>query len=84
MIASAIERVGIPVVQITAVPAIGKWIGAPRVLRGEGITNPLGNNRLTREQEKRLRREYLLRALELLQTDVKHKQSFTLTGLEET
>jgi len=83
VIALAIEKSGIPVVQITAVPSIAQWIGVKRVLRGKSITNPLGDNRLTREQEKSLRREHVLRALALLQMEVKPNQDSSLSGREE-
>lgn len=74
------ERAGFPVVQITAVPSVSKMVGVTRVLQGESIVNVLGDSKLTKEQEKELRRRYILRALEILRMDIKEKQIFTLKG----
>jgi len=61
---------GIPVVQITAIPNIPQMLGVNRIVQGRAITNPVGDPALTREQEKELRRKLILKALELLQKDV--------------
>ncbi len=55
-------------------------IGVTRVLRGSSVTNVLGDAELKEEQEKRLRRKYVLRALEILRMDIKEKQVFALQG----
>jgi glycine/betaine/sarcosine/D-proline reductase family selenoprotein B len=68
------------VVQITAVPNVSQMVGANRILRGQSITCVVGNSILTREQEKVLRRKYVLRALEILQTNVESPTIFTLEG----
>jgi len=57
-------------------------IGINRVLRGQTITNVLGESSLPAEKEKHLRRRYILRALEILKTDVQKPQIFTLDGVE--
>lgn len=67
-------------VQITAVPNVSQMVGANRILRGQSITCVVGNSILTREQEKVLRRKYVLRALEILQTNVESPTIFTLEG----
>ena len=67
---------------ITAVPTVSKMVGVTRILRGLSVTNILGDSRLTREKEKELRRRYVLRALEILQTEVTDRQIFTLEGSE--
>lgn len=61
---------GIPVVQITAIPNIPQMLGVNRIVQGRAITNPVGDPSLTKEQEKELRRKLILKALELLQKDV--------------
>jgi glycine/betaine/sarcosine/D-proline reductase family selenoprotein B len=80
--AAAIERQGFPVVNITAVPTVSSMIGVTRVLRGESVANLLGNIEISPEQEKMLRRRYVLRALEILRMELKEKQVFTLEGTE--
>jgi betaine reductase len=76
--AASIERSGLPVVHITAVPTVSLMIGVARILQGQSIVNLLGNVKLNRNEEKELRRKYVLRALEMLQLDVKEKQVVTL------
>jgi glycine/betaine/sarcosine/D-proline reductase family selenoprotein B len=71
---------GIPVVQITAIPNIPQMIGVNRIVQGTAITNPTGDPSLTEEQEKELRRRLILKALELLQKDV---EGPTLVTVEE-
>jgi hypothetical protein len=56
-------------------------VGVNRILQGQSVTCVVGNSVLTREQEKALRRKYVLRALEILQTDVKAPTIFTLEGI---
>ena len=55
-------------------------IGVNRVLQGQSITCVVGNSVLTKEQEKALRRKYVLKALEVLQTHVDAPTIFTLEG----
>jgi len=63
------------------VPNVAQMVGVNRVLRGQTITCVVGNSVLTKEQEKALRRKYVLRALEILQTDdVGPQKLFTLEG----
>lgn len=71
---------GIPVVQITAIPSIAQMLGVNRIVQGRAVTNPVGDPTLTKEQEKELRRKYVLKALELLQTDVEGPTVVTLEG----
>lgn len=55
-------------------------VGVSRVLRGETITCLVGNPDLTEVQEKELRRGYVKRALEILETEVDSPTVFTLEG----
>lgn len=55
-------------------------VGVNRVLQGQSITCVVGNSVLTKEQEKGLRRKYVLRAIEILQTHVEKPTIFTLEG----
>jgi betaine reductase len=57
-------------------------VGVNRVLQGQSITCVVGNSIVTKEQEKALRRKYVLKALELLQTHVDAPTVFTLEGKE--
>ncbi len=55
-------------------------VGVNRILQGQSITCVVGNSVLTKEQEKALRRKYILRAIEILQTEVNRSTIFTLEG----
>ncbi len=69
--ARSIEKAGIPVVQITAIPNIAEMLGVNRIVVGAAVPHPTGDPKLEDiEKEKNLRRRYVLKALELLQTDV--------------
>ena len=81
MIGFQIEKAGIPVVQITAVPSASVMVGVSRILSGKTITNPYGDAELPPTREKELRRKYITRALALLHTDVDKSTLFTLDGV---
>lgn len=66
MLEKEIERTGIPAVLITSLIPTAKMLGANRIVQGVGITNPLGNPRVSQEEEKALRRRILSAALQLL------------------
>jgi glycine reductase complex component B subunit gamma len=68
------------VVQITAIPSIAQMLGVNRIVQGRAVPNPVGDPSLTKEQEKGLRRKYILKALELLQRDVDGPTVVTLEG----
>ena len=69
---------GIPVVHITAIPSISQMLGVNRIIQGRAITNPVGDPSLSKDQEKELRRRLVVKALELLQTEVKGPTVSTL------
>lgn len=45
-------------------------VGVNRIVQGQAVTSPVGDPALSKEEEKELRREYILKALELLQKEV--------------
>jgi glycine reductase len=55
-------------------------VGVNRIVEGRAVTNPVGDPTLTKEEEKELRRKYILKALELLQKDVEGPTVATLEG----
>lgn len=61
---------GIPVVQITAIPNIAQMVGVNRIVQGRAVPNPVGDPSLDAEKEKELRRKFILKALGLLQEEV--------------
>jgi len=65
-----IERTGLPVVHMCTVVPISLTVGANRIVPTVAIPHPLGNPSLSREDEKKLRRKLVEKALNALQTEV--------------
>ena len=65
-----IERAGIPVVNICTVTPISMTVGANRIVPAVAIPHPLGNPALDKEEEKKLRRQIVEKALKALTTEV--------------
>ena len=55
---------------ITALPEVAQNAGTARILKGHGLTAPVGNPDLGPDAEKAYRKKLLWRALELLATKV--------------
>jgi hypothetical protein len=58
---------------------VSSLAGVSRVLRGESVTNLLGNERLSGDEEKNLILRYTLRALQILRMELERKKVFTLS-----
>ena len=65
-----IERARIPVVHICTVTPISMTVGANRIVPAVAIPHPLGNPALDKEEEKKLRRQIVEKALKALTTEV--------------
>ena len=66
----AIEAAGLPVVHICTVTPISMTVGANRIVPAVAIPHPLGNPALDKEEEKKLRRQIVEKALKALTTEV--------------
>lgn len=66
----AIEATGIPVVHICTIVPISQTVGANRIVPAVAIPHPLGNPNLSHEDEKKLRRSIVEKALKALTTEV--------------
>lgn len=66
----AIERTGIPVVHICTVVPISQTVGANRIVPAVAIPYPLGNPNLDANEEKKLRRSIVEKALKALETEI--------------
>jgi glycine reductase len=53
-------------VQITSAVPIAKMVGSNRIVLGNGIVHVVGDARLSPEEEKKLRRELVQKALQKL------------------
>jgi len=65
-----VERAGIPVVHICTVTPISLTVGANRIVPAIAIPHPLGNPKVSMEEEKVLRRKIVETALNALTTEV--------------
>lgn len=65
-----IERTGIPVVHIATVVPISLTVGANRIVPAIAIPHPLGNPSLDPVEEKKLRKDIVIKALKALETEV--------------
>ena len=71
-----IERAGIPVVHICTVTPISMTVGANRIVPAIAIPHPLGIPALDPEEEKKLRRGIVEKALAALATEVDGQKVF--------
>ena len=65
-----IEKYGIPVVHIATVTPISMTVGANRIVPAIAIPHPLGNPKMSPEEEKEVRRGLVEKALKALETPV--------------
>ena len=68
MLEKEIERIGIPAVLVTALVTTAKTVGANRIVQGNSITSPLGNPQVSKDEEVKLRKEIVQKALHALTT----------------
>jgi len=71
-----IERAGIPVVHVCTITPISLTVGANRIVPAIAIPHPLGNPALSADEEKKLRRGLVEKALRALQTPVDKQTVF--------
>ncbi|EGL38508.1 selenoprotein B, glycine/betaine/sarcosine/D-proline reductase domain protein [Parvimonas sp. oral taxon 110 str. F0139] len=71
-----IERAGIPVVHVCTVTPISMTVGANRIVPAIAIPHPLGNPKLTAEEEYSLRMNIVKKALNALSTEVEGQTIF--------
>ena len=71
-----IEAAGLPVVHVCTVTPISMTVGANRIVPAIAIPHPLGNPALEADEEKKLRRGLVEKALAALQTEVEDQTIF--------
>jgi len=65
-----IERYGIPIVHMATITTICESVGANRIVPTVAIPFPVGNPKLSKENEHSLRKSLVKRALDALTNDV--------------
>lgn len=71
-----IERTGLPVVHMCTVTPISLTVGANRIIPTIAIPHPLGNPALDHEEEKKLRRHLVDKAIHALTVDITEQTVF--------
>jgi glycine reductase len=61
-------------VHLCAITPVAQMVGSNRILPAEKIINPVGNADLSREEEKKLRRSIVEKALKALQTEIEEQR----------
>jgi glycine reductase len=65
-----IERFGIPVVHIATITTICQSVGANRIVPAVAIPHPIGDPKLSKNDEYSLRRKLVKKALDALATEI--------------
>ena len=71
-----IEQAGIPVVHACSIVPISKTVGANRIVPTIAIPHPFGDPDKSPEQEKRMRKELVKKALRALATPIEKQTVF--------
>ena len=71
-----IERYGIPVVHMATITSISESVGANRIVPTVAIPHPVGNPKLSKEEEHILRRNLVKKALDALATEIPGQTCF--------
>lgn len=71
-----IEETGIPVVHVCTVTPISLTVGANRIVPAIAIPHPLGNPALDKDEEKKLRRDIVLKSLQAMTKEVTEQTIF--------
>lgn len=71
-----IEKRGLTVVHVATVIPISKTVGANRIVPAVAIPHPLGRPDLNQEEEKRLRRSIIEKAVAALETEISEQTVF--------
>ncbi len=71
-----IERYGIPIVHMSTITTISESVGANRIVPTIAIPYPVGNPNLPKDEEYKLRKKLVERALNALRTDITETTQF--------
>jgi len=71
-----IDRAGIPVAHITNLTPIAKVTGSNRIIPGVALTNPCSDVSLPVDEQKKMQKKYVARALLAISTEIKGQTLF--------
>ena len=71
-----LERAGIPTAHITNMTPVAEVTGSNRIVAGIAITNPCSDISLPKEDQRRMRRQLIQRALKAVSEDISSPTHF--------
>ena len=71
-----IDKAGIPVAHITAMTPIAQVTGSNRIVPGITINNPCSDINLPADQQEKMRKDFIARALKAISTDIAEQTLF--------
>ena len=71
-----IDRAGIPIAHITNLTPIAKVTGSNRIIPGVALTNPCSDVLLPADEQKKMQKSYVARALKAISTEIKEQTFF--------
>jgi glycine reductase len=71
-----IDRAGIPIAHITNLAPIARVTGSNRIVTGVALTNPCSDISLPADEQKKMQKNYVARALKAISTDIKEQMFF--------
>jgi glycine reductase len=71
-----IDRAGIPIAHITNLTPIAKVTGSNRIVPGIALTNPCSDISLPADEQKKMQKQFAVRALKAISTDIKEQTLF--------
>jgi glycine reductase len=71
-----IDRAGIPITHITNLTPIARVTGSNRIVPGIALTNPCSDVSLPYEEQKKMQKKYVERALLGISTDIEEQTLF--------
>jgi glycine reductase len=71
-----IDRAGIPIAHITNLAPIARVTGSNRIVPGVALTNPCSDVSLPADEQKKMQKNYVARALKAISADIKEQTFF--------
>jgi glycine reductase len=71
-----IDKAGIPIAHITAMTPIAQVTGSNRIIQGVTINNPCSDINLPVDQQEKMQKKFITRALAAISTDITDQTFF--------
>ncbi len=71
-----IDRAGIPIAHITNLTSVARVTGSNRIVPGIALVSPCSDTSLPLDEQKKMQKDYVARALKAISTDIKEQTFF--------